>query len=248
MTTPATTPFPTFVPALNPPPGIVSNPNHPASLARVATVTTATCVPAITLLFAVRNYVRFWIKRVFIFEDVLCIVLWCGTVAFCGMMRTLMSHGGGKHMWDISPATSHESAYWFNMCTIVYGTMIAVAKIAVLSLYRRIFSPLRRSVFDIFIVGLSIVVFLFYSTTTMVKIFECWPRNKIWNRSIPGQCVVDMNWVLNMSGIFNTISDWIILLLPIHAVSRLQMDKVKKVLVVLAFTSGMWYVDVPLDG
>jgi hypothetical protein len=51
-----------------------------------------------------------------------------------------------------------------------------------------------------------------------------------------------------MSGIFNTISDWIILLLPIHAVSRLQMDKVKKVLVVLAFTSGMWYVDVPLDG
>ncbi|KAL1612589.1 hypothetical protein SLS60_000818 [Paraconiothyrium brasiliense] len=77
----------------------------------------------------------------------------------------------------------------------------------------------------------------------MVKISECWPRNKIWDTSLPGKCD-QMKWILNISGGFNTLTDWIILLLPIHAVSKLQMDTLKKVLVFLAFTFGMW--DVPI--
>ena len=234
-------PSPTFTPALKPPPGVYSNPNHPASLAHLATITVAICIPLVTIFFALRSYVRFWVKRLFTFEDVLCVLLWSGTVAYCGLMRNTMSHGGGLHMWDITLAESHEAAYWFNVCAIEYGVMIGLAKIAVLYLYRRVFSPHRWSAFDIVIVALIAVIFAFYAITSMVKIFECWPRNKIWNKSLPGKCV-QMKWILNISGGFNTITDWMILLLPVHAVSRLQMDNLKKVLVILAFTFGLWSV------
>jgi hypothetical protein len=75
----------------------------------------------------------------------------------------------------------------------------------------------------------------------MIKIFECSPRDKIWDKSLPGKCF-QIKWVLNISGGFNTVTDWMILLLPIHAVSKLQTDRPKKILVILAFTFGMWYV------
>lgn len=142
------------------------------------------------------------------------------------------------HLWDITPARAHEAAFWFNVCAIEYGVMIGLAKITVLWLYRRVFSPHRWSPFDITIVALISIILLFYTVTSFVKIFECWPRNKIWDKSLPGKCV-QMKWILNISGGFNTLTDWIILLLPVHAVSKLQMDRLKKVLVFFAFTFGM---------
>ncbi|KAF1957632.1 hypothetical protein CC80DRAFT_534833 [Byssothecium circinans] len=45
--------------------------------------------------------------------------------------------------------------------------------------------------------------------------------------------------ILKTSGAFNTISDYVILLLPIHAVYTLQMKKKKKLPVILVFTFGL---------
>lgn len=152
-----------------------------------------------------------------------------------------MMHHGGQHGWDITKEQSHHAAYWFNIAAVYYGVMVAVAKIAVLWLYRRVFSPVRRGWFDVAIVTLIIVTVGFYGSTTFVKIFECSPRQKIWNREIPGKCI-QMKWVLNMSGAFNMVSDYIIILLPVQAVWRLQMDRMRKMLVILAFTFGLWLV------
>lgn len=233
--------LPSFTPALRPPAGVVSNPDNPTSLAYLADITIAICIPLVTVFFLMRSYVRIVIKRTFIFEDFLVTVAWAGTVAYCGIMRATMSHNGGKHGWDITIHQARQASYWFNVAAIEYGVMIGVTKLAVLWLYRRVFSPVRWSKFDISIVSLIVIIFGFYSTTSIVKIFECSPREKIWNRSIPGKCV-EMSIILNVSGAFNTVTDYLILFLPIHAVRKLQMDHLKRILVVLAFTFGLWYV------
>ncbi|OAQ69825.1 hypothetical protein VFPPC_02401 [Pochonia chlamydosporia 170] len=230
--------LPSFTPALRPPAGVVSNPDNPTSLAYLADITIAICIPLVTVFFLMRSYVRIVIKRTFIFEDFLVTVAWAGTVAYCGIMRATMSHNGGKHGWDITIHQARQASYWFNVAAIEYGVMIGVTKLAVLWLYRRVFSPVRWSKFDISIVSLIVIIFGFYSTTSIVKIFECSPREKIWNRSIPGKCV-EMSIILNVSGAFNTVTDYLILFLPIHAVRKLQMDHLKRILVVLAFTFGL---------
>ncbi|KAI1073452.1 hypothetical protein F5B20DRAFT_515773 [Whalleya microplaca] len=233
-----TAPTPAFSPAIQPPAGVTSNPEHPASLAHLADVAIGICLPLITVFFVLRCYVRIFIKRVWIFEDVLVTIAWAGTVAYCGIMRATMSHHGGQHGWDITREDLHQASYWFNVAAIEYGVMIGLTKLAVLWLYRRVFSPIRWSMFDIAIVTLIVLIFGFYASTTIVKIFECNPRDKIWNSDLPGKCV-KMNWILNISGGFNTVTDYLILFLPIHAVRRLQMDRLKQVLVVLAFTFGL---------
>lgn len=128
---------------------------------------------------------------------------------------------------------------WFNIARIHYGITICIAKLAVLFLYRRVFSPYPRSPFDITVITLVTLLILFYTATNLTKIWECVPREKIWNPSIPGHCI-DISMLLNVSGIFNTVTDFIIVLLPVRAVWTLNMNLRKKVIVVLAFTFGLW--------
>jgi hypothetical protein len=117
--------------------------------------------------------------------------------------------------------------------------MICVTKLAILALYRRMFSPRRFSPFDITIVALIVLIILFYGSTSFVKIFECTPRAKIFNKAVPGSCV-DTSALLNTSGGFNTFTDFLILFLPVRAVWDMNMTKQKKIIVVLVFTFGLW--------
>jgi hypothetical protein len=117
--------------------------------------------------------------------------------------------------------------------------MICVTKLTILTLYRRVFSPRRFSPFDTTILVLIGIIILFYGSTGLVKIFECTPRAKIFNSAIPGSCV-DTSMLLNTSGCFNTITDFLILFLPVKAVWDLNMSKRKKMIVVLVFTFGLW--------
>lgn len=127
------------------------------------------------------------------------------------------------------------------MASIEYGVTICLTKLTILWLYRRVFSPVRWSLFDSLCVFLIVICIGFYSITSFVKIFECTPRAKIVNPKIPGHCV-DISQLLNTSGLFNTITDFLILFLPVHAVWNLHLTKLKKFFVVLVFTFGLWYV------
>lgn len=80
---------------------------------------------------------------------------------------------------------------------------------------------------------------LFYTSTTLVKIWECNPRAKIYNPKLPGTCV-NISLLLDISGAFNTLTDFIMLLLPVKAVWKVNMKIQKKIIVVLAFTFCLW--------
>lgn len=117
--------------------------------------------------------------------------------------------------------------------------MIGFTKITILMLYRRVFVTHRWSWMDTSTITLITVLALFYGITTFFKIFECSPRAKIFNMALPGHCF-NVGTILKISGAFNTVTDFLILLLPVKAVQKLQMSKQKKVLVVLVFTFGLW--------
>ena len=88
---------------------------------------------------------------------------------------------------------------------------------------------------------LMVVLSLFYSVTLFVKVWECVPRARIWDKSIQGSCL-DIPKILDISGSFNTVSDILILLIPVKAVWQLQMKKKKKAGIIAVFTVGLMYV------
>lgn len=119
--------------------------------------------------------------------------------------------------------------------------MILSTKLTVLLLYRRVFLPHRWSVFDIILRVFMGVCCLYYISTFIAKIWSCTPRAKIWNKSVEGTCI-NVASVLTAGGVFNTLSDVFILLVPVKAVWNLQMKTARKVEVCLLFTVGSMYV------
>lgn len=148
-------------------------------------------------------------------------------------------NGRAKIVEDKQNKTLTRALKWFNVARIIYGITICMAKLAILSLYRRVFSGYPRSPFDITVIRLMVLLVLFYLATVIIKICECLPRARIWDPSVPGHCI-DMSMVLNVGGIFNTVTDLILVIMPFKAVWNSKLKLKQKAYVILAFTFGMW--------
>ncbi|KAI0894988.1 hypothetical protein F4806DRAFT_503391 [Annulohypoxylon nitens] len=225
-------------PAQSPPPGVTSNFDNPETLVNKNNIAMGVSIPLITIFFFLRVYVRLYIRQAWIFEDWLVLTAWASTISLAGVGAATMAHSGGRHAWDITEKQFQQALYWFNVTSINYGIAICITKLSVLAYYRRVFSPFRQRPFDLSIVCLIIVLILFYVSTTIVKIWECMPRAMIWDKSIPGTCI-NTSILLDTSGLFNTVTDVIMLLLPVKAVRNLKLKFKQKVLVVGVFTFGL---------
>ncbi|KAI1313524.1 hypothetical protein F5Y03DRAFT_336899 [Xylaria venustula] len=225
-------------PVLPPPPGETSNFVNPESLGQQLKIGTGVVIPVTTIFVFLRVYVRFWVKKIWDLEDWFLLLAWAGTLILSAFGLSTTAHYGGRHEWDITPEQGVEASYWFYLCSVGYPITLFFAKITVLQVYRRVFSPHRWSHLDIAIVAVAIVLTLFHTATFLVKIFECHPRSKIFNPKIPGTCI-DIPLLFTIIGAFNAVTDVVILLLPIKAVWGMRLQRRKKTLIVLVFTFGL---------
>ncbi|MCJ1380518.1 hypothetical protein MMC17_003626 [Xylographa soralifera] len=146
--------------------------------------------------------------------------------------------GGGIHEWDITKETLESILYYDNITLISYGPAIACTKSAILLLYLRVFSPRRWSTLDVTVRALILIICGFYIALSVAKICQCIPRARIWDNTVPGQCV-NLPVLLDTSGLFNIISDVLILLVPLKGVWSLQMARKRKMGIYLIFTVGI---------
>jgi hypothetical protein len=85
--------------------------------------------------------------------------------------------------------------------------------------------------------SLLVVVGLFAFATIVAGVFQCVPIDKAWNKNKKGHCynLVDA-WYSN--AVFSIITDFFILVLPMHMVYKLQRDKREKLLLYGVFGLG----------
>lgn len=125
-----------------------------------------------------------------------------------------------------------------NIAQITYGPLIFLTKLSILLLYIRVFvTPLKQKTYIVIHV-LIWFNFFFYLADTIVKIFECTPRHKIWEKNADGYCI-NINIPILVTSAINVASDFMILFLPIICVWRLQMMKLsKKIGISAIFAAG----------
>ena len=125
-----------------------------------------------------------------------------------------------------------------NASQIMYGPLIFITKLSILLLYIRVFAPTKKSWMYIFIHGLLWFNAAFYLADTLLEIFACVPREKIWNPDVHGYCV-NVNAMILATAILNTISDFSLLILPIFSVWRLHMQNTQKLGISAIFAAGL---------
>ncbi len=121
---------------------------------------------------------------------------------------------------------------------MLYGPTVFFAKASLFLLYLRLFHPNQST--KIMIYFGMIFTLVFYAATTATFGVLCIPRSgETWMESdFSSRCKksIVMTYV---QGIFNVVSDFYLLLLPIPVVWNLQMPLRKKIGVLTIFMAGL---------
>ena len=177
-----------------------------------------------------------------------------GFVAYCAIEFYLSRYSNGNHIWDTpiakeilwlkvqiqtsTPPIDVNMEKYTNITTIFYAPLIFITKLSILLQYISIFVPTHRSHLFYWIYALIWINFLFYLADTLVEIFQCVPRDKIWDPTLPGRCV-NVDIAFTTTAVVNVISDFSILLLPLGRVWQLQMSTRRKLIVSAVFATGL---------
>ncbi|KAJ5218110.1 uncharacterized protein N7498_000209 [Penicillium cinerascens] len=147
--------------------------------------------------------------------------------------------GSGIHQIDVAKDDLVRYAQLANASQIMYGPLIFITKLSILLLYLRVFAPNRKSWLYMFIQLLLWFNAAFYLADTLIEIFECVPRERIWNPDSPGKCVNIQTMIL-ATAVINTVSDISLLILPIFCVWRLHMRTAQKFGISAVFAAGLF--------
>lgn len=108
-------------------------------------------------------------------------------------------------------------------------------KFSILQLYGSIF-VLKR--FHMCLWAVATFVAGWMISATGVSIGQCTPIASGWDHTIPGGYCVNYGLLVLVSGVFNVVTDLVILAMPIPLVLRLQISKQKKYLLIFTFAIG----------
>jgi hypothetical protein len=175
---------------------------------------------------------RFW------WDDWFALAALPWVIGTCALAINLVDLGVGKHVADVPPEDQLQVLKVFFAVSFVYDTAISLVKFSALFFYARVFSvtdkPFRYCLWGA--MGLT-AAWLF--GICMMTLFTCVPVEKAWVPTVPGTCIpTDTTWLA--SAIPSAFIDFIILLLPMPMLWKLQMKRSQKILLTGVFACGYW--------
>ena len=112
-----------------------------------------------------------------------------------------------------------------------------LTKLSLVLQMMHIFSPTRSGITYYLCYFIILFNFLFYTIVMFVAIFVGSPRRKFWNPKKPGH-YLNIDSVNIITSVINAVSDFVLLLLRIICVFRLQMPLRKKIGVSAVFATA----------
>uniref|UniRef100_A0A4E9EEJ9 Rhodopsin domain-containing protein n=1 Tax=Gibberella zeae TaxID=5518 RepID=A0A4E9EEJ9_GIBZA len=123
----------------------------------------------------------------------------------------------------------------FIACEITYGLSCAVSKIAVLTMYYRIFSTSRLLRYSTWV--MSAMIASWGVAVVFVSIFSCNPIRGFWDKTIASRCIDTNKFYVGIT-IPNIMFDFATVALPVCEVWKLQMRREKKWAITSIFLLG----------
>lgn len=138
---------------------------------------------------------------------------------------SVSSYGGGYHIWDVSTEMLEKFLQTGYATTVIYAPMTLAIKLSLLTLIARIFSPYKKRIQGIYALGGLLVVY--YIVSLILKIRICWPIAAYW-KGDQSKCL-NQSAVITADSIISTVTDAIILVMPLPLTWSLQLPARKKI-------------------
>ncbi|KAJ5933975.1 hypothetical protein N7454_006304 [Penicillium verhagenii] len=151
-------------------------------------------------------------------------------------------YGFGRHAAALSTQDIEDFLRGDYVFSHFYDWAIASIKLAILSLYYRIFSTV---VFRRVVIGTAVFVVLWLAAMEIGLGLQCIPVQKAWDASIEGTCLnlVAFSYFTNIT---NLITDIWVFLLPLPIIFKLHVTRRRKFELAGVFAIGLFTCGVTL--
>ncbi|KAK4231149.1 hypothetical protein QBC38DRAFT_495898 [Podospora fimiseda] len=194
-----------------------------------------------TISVGLRSYARGFMIRQFGFDDWAAIVALLFAIGSGSMVILNTKYGHGKHTNNPQVDKTQLWKYFrtFYISIVLYNASLTAIKITFLLQYHRILSntPKTRRI----ILSAGTLVALWSISQLLVVIFTCTPIEKFWLAdTIPGgKCIPNLPfWYINAAG--NIATDIIVFIVPLPALSKLNLRKTQKLALLGIFCLGFF--------
>ncbi|KAL8663885.1 MAG: hypothetical protein Q9168_008015 [Polycauliona sp. 1 TL-2023] len=196
-----------------PPPGVEQNFVNPESTANTAIAVTVLFTVIMFVFVCMRMYTKLFISRAKGWDD-------------------LFVRGYAVHVWNLPISKLTKSLLeTLNVASAFYGPTMFFTKLSIFILYYRIFSPSKTMRYLIYF-GIAFN-FIYYTIYLFIYAFYC-PNT---SKKAP-TCGHQVKVISVATSALNIVSDFYILLIPLAAVSNLQLPKKRKLGLFAIFFTG----------
>ncbi|KAI1490019.1 hypothetical protein F5X96DRAFT_679383 [Biscogniauxia mediterranea] len=166
-------------------------------------------------------------------NDWLLLIAWLFEILFAVCFGFTTAYGSGRHAFAVS--NRHLLQIFSILTECFYFPSMLFIKLSILSLYASIF-PVKR--FHWWLKAVAVFMGAWALQGVFVTIFQCVPVEYGWNREIPGGYCINYGASTIVTIVCNILTDFVVLLMPIPLVSKLQVSRQKKRLIMLTFALG----------
>ncbi|KAF1355748.1 hypothetical protein EJ07DRAFT_32511, partial [Lizonia empirigonia] len=201
-------------------------------VASIATIVLA------TLFLSLRLYSR-WLKTQRLWsDDVFAIVAAVLLITVSIIILEMSLKGFGLHYWNVPTSNAVELLKLFYVCQMLYVAVQIFSKVAILTLYSRLFPGYIRW-FRWSVRGMIAFMYVHGLVFFLLIVFQCWPIRSLWDKTITGAKCLPVSVAISFTGAtLSIVEDIIILLLPLPVVWKLQMSTRKKIDVIFLISMG----------
>lgn len=192
----------------------------------------------VTVILVIRFYTRQFISNSIGLDDVLIAIAYFPALAFSiTSIRAETVLGWNRHLWDVEYDVIGPGLKMSLVTYVLFDLGSNLTKLSMLAMLYRLLGPGRSGMkIGVFVAGgfviSSSVVFVF------VVIFQCSPVSDYWTLSIDPQNCIDEGAHLLAAGIINTLTDFIVVILPVQTMLGLQLPRKQHLILIGLFCAG----------
>ncbi|KAF2676574.1 hypothetical protein K458DRAFT_437229 [Lentithecium fluviatile CBS 122367] len=233
------------LPAAPPPPGVLSNFDHPDTNADQGHIGMGICIALITIFMLLRIYVKSAITKMWGWDDVACILGYICIVAHDIVAFTIMGPGKwlGLHQYDIRAMSITKSYIVRVLVTLnLYAGGAFFVKLSLFLLYLRLFKPNALTRWLVYIgiaaCGIMYSVSIILNTVLVVPSKNEGDSTLAWTTKAQKFAGPSLSLAI-AQGAFGSVSDIYLLVVPVQSVFNLHMPTSRKLGVSAIFMTGL---------
>ncbi|KAF2240117.1 hypothetical protein EV356DRAFT_11124 [Viridothelium virens] len=229
------------IPALPPPDGVTPNFVDPPTRSTLLVTVISVLFGLMFIFYLSRVYMKLMIIGEMTLDDLTCTIGLVGAIAYYTGVVVGATRGPiGKHQWDVprSEEMNMNSIFPLWIRVVVTGPTYLLFKATLFIMYLKIFKPMRWVRVSVYI-GL-VLLCLFYVPVMVVQFYFATPRpHETWTAHFMSPMQQKTGILLISLPTVGLAFDVYLLLLPMAAISQVQLPPKRKLGVMMIFLSGI---------